>query len=91
MMGSPEDVPLIEIKQRIEELKHVQNIHHVHCWCLNEQSVHFEAHVEIDDMRISESKKVYKEIDSILKNEFRIGHVTLQFEHNSNHSQKLVE
>jgi cobalt-zinc-cadmium efflux system protein len=58
----------------------VRNIHHVHTWMANEETVYFEAHIELEDCLLSRSCVVADKIEAILKERFGIAHVTLQFE-----------
>ncbi len=80
MMAAPEGVALEEIQKTLEALPGVSNIHHVHIWQLNDRDVHFEAHVEVPDMLVSESNELLKQAEHILHDKFDINHVTLQFE-----------
>ena len=38
------------VKKDIEQIGKVQNIHHVHTWMSNENTVYFEAHVDMEDI-----------------------------------------
>ncbi|MEF3281042.1 MAG: cation diffusion facilitator family transporter [Elusimicrobiota bacterium] len=69
-----------KIKQDIEKVAGVKNIHHVHCWLNNEETVYFEAHVEIEDCMVSKSCEISFEVEKILKEKYGIYHTTLQFE-----------
>jgi len=69
-----------EIKNDIEKIDKVKNIHHVHSWMINEKTVCFEAHIDMEDMPLSEAEKVYDKIENFLKDHHGISHVTLQAE-----------
>jgi len=79
MMGSPKEVSLKEIQEDVESIAGVKNLHHVHIWMLNEKNIQFEGHVDIEDMMVSESDKLRKQIEEKLGRR-KITHVTLQFE-----------
>ncbi|MFQ5584756.1 MAG: cation transporter dimerization domain-containing protein [Calditrichia bacterium] len=79
-MVAPPELSFDEIQHSVEALPHVQNIHHVHVWTVGENDVHFEAHVNIDDMLISQTNNLRDEIEKLLGERFGINHVTLQFE-----------
>lgn len=68
------------IKQDIEKIDGVNNIHHVHSWMINEKTIYFEAHIDMDDMLLSEAEAVYGQIEQYLKTHHGISHVTLQAE-----------
>lgn len=80
MMGTPKSVSLSEIQKAVQAIPGVLNIHHVHVWGLNERNIHFESHVDVDDIKVSETSKLSGEIETLLKEKFHIEHVTLQFE-----------
>jgi hypothetical protein len=41
-------------------------------------------------LKLSEVKKKHAEIEEMLHSDFRINHVTLQFEYDTNHSPALI-
>lgn len=82
MLFTPEDMPVIEISEKINQLESVKNIHHIHIWQLNENEVHFEAHIDFEqDIKISEFDKILDEIELLLFKEYQINHVNIQPEY----------
>lgn len=90
MMGAPQGVCIQEVKENLELLPGLINIHHVHIWRLGEQDIHFEAHIEVEDMMVSETDLLSGIIEDKLKHHFGITHTTLQFEVGKCASKKLV-
>lgn len=90
MMGSPQSISIENIQEELETIEGVKNIHHVHIWRLSEQTVHFEAHVDVDDMMVSETNPLSCKIEEILKNNLGIDHVTLQFESDKCDTKRLI-
>ena len=81
MQSTPGNLNLDEIKICLEKYPMIRNIHHVHCWQLQDHDILFEAHIETSkDLLLSESGKLLKEVEEILKQKFRITHTTLQVE-----------
>ena len=81
MQSTPGNLNLDEIKDYLEKHPMIRNIHHVHCWRLQDHDVLFEAHIETsEDLLLSESCKLLKEVEDILINKFQITHTTLQVE-----------
>lgn len=80
MMSSPDGIDLDELKLLIEEIPSVNNIHHVHVWKLNDNDTHFEAHVEVDNISVSDTSDIQKQIENKLHSKYEINHITLQFE-----------
>jgi cobalt-zinc-cadmium efflux system protein len=83
MQSAPENLNLDEIKIYLEKHPLIRNIHHVHCWQLQDHDILFEAHIETsEDLLLSESCKLLKEVEDILRKNFHITHTTLQVEFN---------
>jgi len=81
MQSTPGNLNLDEIKICLENYPMIRNIHHVHCWQLQDHDILFEAHIETSkDLLLSESSKLLKEVEEILKQKFQITHTTLQVE-----------
>uniref|UniRef100_A0A832G6S6 Cation transporter n=1 Tax=Ignavibacterium album TaxID=591197 RepID=A0A832G6S6_9BACT len=80
MMSNTEEINLEEIKSFVEKIPGVKNIHHIHLWKLNDNDTHFEAHIEVEDMRVSKTSEIQKIIAAELHNRYEINHTTLQFE-----------
>jgi len=81
MQSSPKELNLDDIKSEVEKLEGVKNIHHVHAWSLNDQQVHFEGHIDLDeDMPVSRTDALKNRIRSLLHNKFHIQHTTLEVE-----------
>ncbi len=80
MMSNTEKINLDEIKLFVEKIPGVKNIHHIHLWKLNDNDTHFEAHIEVEDMKVSRTTEIQKIISKELHNRYEINHTTLQFE-----------
>jgi cobalt-zinc-cadmium efflux system protein len=80
MQGTPDNINVEDVVQEIEKINNVVRVHHVHIWCLNEKNVNFEAHININDMMVSETNELLEEIQRQLL-QFNINHVTIQFEY----------
>ena len=80
MEGAPEHISLEAVKKEVESFDEVENIHHTHIWTVGENDIHFEAHINVNDMLVSESHYIRERIEQILHEKFAINHVTLQFE-----------
>jgi len=80
MMKAPEEISIEKIEEVLNNISGVDSIHHVHFWQVNEKDIHFEAHVKVSDMLVSKTEILISEIEKMLHDKFKIGHVTLQFE-----------
>ena len=90
MMGAPESVSIESIRRDLEDIPGINNIHHVHVWRLSEKDIHFEAHIDVEDMKVSETTDLSCKIEEKLKHNHGVTHVTLQFESDKCVSKKLV-
>ncbi len=91
MEGTPPDISLEAIRDAVEALPDVQDIHHIHVWMVGENDIHLEAHVNVKDMKISESEYLRQKIERELQEHFQIRHITLQFECNQCRQVGLIQ
>ena len=90
MMGAPQHVSIEKIKKELEDIPEIKNIHHVHVWRLSDKHIHFEAHVDVTDMPVSQTEPLSALIEQKLKHNHGIAHVTLQFETDKCESKRLI-
>ncbi|PTQ82195.1 cobalt-zinc-cadmium efflux system protein [Trichococcus patagoniensis] len=83
MQGTPKTVDIDEIAEELEKLDEIKDIHHVHIWALDEHTLFFEAHVNLqNDILVSELSDIYGKLEQALKGRFGVTHLTIQFEYN---------
>lgn len=82
LQGTPENIDINEIKNDIEKIEKINNVHHIHIWSLDENTIMFEAHIEVDNILLCDTNPLYNEISELLLNKYNISHITLQFETN---------
>jgi cobalt-zinc-cadmium efflux system protein len=88
----PRNIDLNEIKQEVEKLDGISNIHHMHVWSLTDKEIFFEGHVESDqDLRLSEACRKMSEIEALLREKFGINHTTIQFEFDACKDKSLIK
>jgi cobalt-zinc-cadmium efflux system protein len=80
MQGAPSNLKLDDIIGTVQTVVGVKKVHHVHLWNLDEKNVHFEAHLDVQDMLVSEAETLCKQIESELQAQYGITHTTLQCE-----------
>ncbi|WP_309397564.1 cation diffusion facilitator family transporter [Cerasicoccus maritimus] len=90
MMGTPPNIDVQEVADSIKGIAAVRDTHHVHIWSLNDQTIHFEAHIDVDDRLVSECNCLVDEIEDLLHDNYEITHVTLQFESGRCDSPTLI-
>ena len=91
MQATPTGIDLQEIRKEIESIPLVANIHHIHAWNLDDRSIQFECHIELaDNSRTSETEMLYEKIRHLLKDNYGINHITIQFEHHWCHDKGMI-
>ena len=91
MQSAPDNLDLAGIKHKVEQLPDVANMHHLHAWMLTDNEIHLEAHIELNkDLKLSQVKTTQGEIERFLLSDFKVNHVTLQFEFDAAHSRSLI-
>lgn len=80
LMQSSADMDYAHLKNDIEKIHNVNNIHHVHTWYGDEKTIYFEAHIVLKDIMLSQTSRIYDKISRILKDKYEVNHITIQFE-----------
>ncbi|ACJ15745.1 cobalt/zinc/cadmium cation efflux pump protein [Thermococcus onnurineus NA1] len=80
MEASPE-LDFDAIKAELESIPGVKNAHHFHAWRIGENETHFECHVDVNDMSLSEAQRIIDDVEKILE-KYGVTHVTVQLEVN---------
>ena len=80
MMSSPPEIDMNDLQRAVQAIPGVRNIHHVHIWKLSDTDIHFEAHIDVDDVAVSQTTALQRQIEKVLREGNRITHTTLQFE-----------
>ena len=92
MEKTPAQIDILKIKEMVEKIPEVDNLHHVHVWQTNEKQCLFEGHIDIKrDLYLSKAEKIRKDIIYILSNEFGINHATLQIEYNCCKDKEIIK
>ena len=79
--GTPRGVSLPEIRDGMEAIEGVMNVHDLHVWSLGSNSHALACHVTIADIPPSESACILIKLNHLINEHFHIGHTTIQFEH----------
>lgn len=78
--ATPRHMDIAKIEKRLSSLGGVKLVHDTHVWSITSGLYAMSGHVEVEDMPISRSCAILKEMGEILKHEFNILHYTIQFE-----------
>lgn len=80
MNGTPGGLNLHRIKEAIESMPGIKNVHYLHAWNLCSSSVAFSCHVVVPDQRLSQIEDLSRNVRHRLLEQFGIDHPVLQFE-----------
>jgi len=80
MQSVPTDIDINEVTAKLEEIEHVQEVHHLHVWELNEHDRSLEAHIVISEAGHQDTEIIKGQIKDILNESFQITHSTIEFE-----------
>ena len=92
MEKTPIQINILKIKEVIEKIPEVDNLHHVHIWQINDKEFLFEGHIDVkQDINLSKVEEIRSNINSILSNEFGINHTTIQIEYNCCKDKEIIK
>jgi cobalt-zinc-cadmium efflux system protein len=80
MEATPSEIDVQAIKQRLEQVKFVQDVHHIHVWKMDENETMMECHVLIPEEKSSSLESVKSDIKGVLSDTFGITHSAIEFE-----------
>jgi cobalt-zinc-cadmium efflux system protein len=78
--GTPRGCSLADIRISLKALEGVDDVHDLHVWSLGSQTHACATHIVIADIPPSESAPILEQVNTILRQKFRIYHSTIQFE-----------
>ena len=82
MLFTPKTITVKDIVNELQKIKVIKNVHHIHVWQLNEDEVHFEAHIDFEeDITLSQFDVILNKVEEILYHKFEINHVNIQPEY----------
>ena len=79
--GTPRGMELPHIAQAIGAIGGVNDVHDLHVWSIGSNSHALSCHISIADIPSSSSDRILREVNDCLRDNFRIYHTTIQFEH----------
>lgn len=91
MQFTPSEINIEEIANHANKFNHVNNLHHIHAWQLDDNQIHVEAHVNFqDNISISKVCNILQSLEKDLIEKFGIDHVTLQPEFKRDCDEDLI-
>ena len=91
MLFTPENLDIAKITEKIHAVTGNNKLHHIHLWNLNDNQLHFEAHLECcENMSIADFNVLISKIEAVLHHEFHISHSTIQPEFGGKCSKEII-
>jgi cobalt-zinc-cadmium efflux system protein len=90
MEGTPEEIDVNRVMQRMQSVDGVRDVHHIHVWRLDEQHILLESHVMTNEKDAGQIESVKKTLKDLLSSEFDIDHTTLEFEWKACHETLAI-
>ena len=81
MLGSPPDIDNEAVVEAMRGVDGVADVHHVHLWQMQEHEAALDCHVVLTADGWGQIEKIKATIKDRLKDDFSIGHSSLEFEH----------
>jgi cobalt-zinc-cadmium efflux system protein len=78
--GTPRNLKLASVRDAMQSVTGVLNVHDLHVWSLGSNSHALASHVTIAEMPMSECSAILDGINCTLRDSFKITHTTIQFE-----------
>ena len=81
MNATPASLDLHAVKEALEQLPTVKNVHYIHAWHISSAQTAFSCHVVLnEDQPVSNTEKLRNSITQLLSSRFDIRHPVIQFE-----------
>lgn len=80
MQGTPANILIEDVKNALENIEGINQVHHVHVWSLSGDDIYFECHVSVDEINMTEVETIKHDVKELLSNQYGITHSTLEFE-----------
>lgn len=78
--ATPRDVNVQEVIEGLKRIPGILDVHHLHVWTITSGMYALSAHLDVDDLRVSETERLAREAERLLRDRSRISHTTFQFE-----------
>lgn len=79
--GTPRGMELENIAAAMSAIEGVNDVHDLHVWSIGSETHALSCHISIADIPPSASERILRDVKEKLREQFRIYHTTIQFEH----------
>lgn len=78
--ATPKDIDVEKMLSDLHKIEGVKDIHHLHLWTITSGIYAMSAHVLIEDLLVSKSAEILRQIETLLQSKYNMEHTTIQFE-----------
>jgi cobalt-zinc-cadmium efflux system protein len=78
--ASPRDVDVLKMIETLKKVPGVLDVHDIHVWSITPELRAMNGHLLIEDISTSAGETIRRQAEKILREQFNIGHTTLQME-----------
>ncbi len=78
--GAPRGITSEQIVASLSVIRGVNDVHDLHVWSIGSDTPALACHIRIDDIPLSESDVIMRQVKDVLASKFHIEHTTIQFE-----------
>jgi len=78
--ATPKDINLPALVAAMKQVPEVSSVHDVHVWSITSGMYALSAHVQTANVPLSECAPIMLRLENMLRDKYRVGHSTLQFE-----------
>ena len=78
--GAPHGLSAKQISTLLAKIEGIRDVHDVHVWSLGSDTHALSCHILIDDITISESQVILRNVTELLSSTLHINHTTIQLE-----------
>jgi len=90
MQFTPKQIDVEKMSAEVATIPGINNLHHVHCWQLNDHDYMLEAHVDISkDISLSQFEEKLDDLRKIFAR-YNITHINIQPEYNVGDNKALI-
>jgi cobalt-zinc-cadmium efflux system protein len=91
MLFTPDTIPIDDIVKDINAFEGIKNVHHIHVWQLNEEEIHFEAHVDFEtNITLVDFDVILNEIEKLVYHKYEINHINIQPEFGKSDTKDII-
>jgi cobalt-zinc-cadmium efflux system protein len=87
--STPKDVDIQAMIAALKQVPGVKDVHDIHVWSISAELRSMNGHILVDDVSTSQAEEIRTKVEDIVREQYHVGHTTLQMECNSCNSKDV--